>query len=250
MARDITNRLHILDALRGLTVISMILYHFMWDVVYILGKDFPWYTGTLGYIWQQSICWSFILISGFSLGISRHPVRRGLFVSAIGVALMVVTNIWFPDLRIWFGVLTMIGASMVICGLLKQALIKIPIAVGIAIFEGLFFITRNINIGFLGFEGLNLMPLPESLYANHVTAFFGFPPWDFYSTDYFSLMPWIFLFLVGFYLYKLYSKGGDFLRSKKRIFLLSTIGRDSIFIYVIHQPIIYGIIYLITRNYI
>ncbi|MBE6804994.1 MAG: DUF1624 domain-containing protein [Ruminococcaceae bacterium] len=31
------NRLHLLDTVRGITVLSMVLYHTLWDVVYIYG---------------------------------------------------------------------------------------------------------------------------------------------------------------------------------------------------------------------
>ena len=58
-------RLHFLDALRGVTLISMIAYHGMWNLVYLFGVQAPWYRGTPGYLWQQSICWTFILLSGF-----------------------------------------------------------------------------------------------------------------------------------------------------------------------------------------
>ena len=44
--------------------------------------------------------------------------------------------------------------------------------------------------------------LPQSLYANYFTAFFGFYPDWFYSTDYFGLLPWLFLFWAGYYLHK------------------------------------------------
>ena len=38
------------DALRGLTLISMIVYHGCWDMVYILGVDWPWYQSTGAYL--------------------------------------------------------------------------------------------------------------------------------------------------------------------------------------------------------
>ena len=53
------------DVLRGLTVVSMVLFHGMWDAVFLFGLRAPWYTALPGYLWQQSICWTFILLSGF-----------------------------------------------------------------------------------------------------------------------------------------------------------------------------------------
>lgn len=56
-------RYRLLDELRGLDLISMMLYHGMWDVVFLFGVAQKWYTGRPGFVWQQSICWVFILLS-------------------------------------------------------------------------------------------------------------------------------------------------------------------------------------------
>ena len=48
-------RIASLDALRGLTLVSMIAYHACWDLVYLFHADLDWYRGTGAYIWQQSI---------------------------------------------------------------------------------------------------------------------------------------------------------------------------------------------------
>ena len=53
-------RYHLLDELRGLDLISMMLYHGMWDVVFLFGIPQKWYIGRPGFLWQQSICWVFI----------------------------------------------------------------------------------------------------------------------------------------------------------------------------------------------
>ena len=55
----------------------------------------------------------------------------------------------------------------------------------------------------LGFEGLELAQLPDSLHQNLLTTFLGFPGPDFASTDYFSLLPWFFLFSAGHFLRRL-----------------------------------------------
>lgn len=57
-------RYRLLDELRGLDLISMMLYHGMWDVVFLFGVAQKWYTGRPGFVWQQSICWVFIRSGG------------------------------------------------------------------------------------------------------------------------------------------------------------------------------------------
>ena len=68
-------RRHGLDTLRGLTLISMIAYHACWDLVYLFGKDWSWYRSEGAYLWQQSICWTFILLSGYCFHLGHHRVR-------------------------------------------------------------------------------------------------------------------------------------------------------------------------------
>ena len=59
------SRLAGLDTIRGITLLSMMLYHTCWDLVFLFGKKIPGYSGFGGYVWQQSICWTFILLAGF-----------------------------------------------------------------------------------------------------------------------------------------------------------------------------------------
>ena len=86
-------RYALLDELRGLALISMIGYHAMWDLVYMFGLYAPWYGGTPGFLWQQATSWTFILLSGFCLGLGHHPVRRGLIVFGGGALVTLVTLI-------------------------------------------------------------------------------------------------------------------------------------------------------------
>ena len=67
-----STRYALLDELRGLDLISMMLYHGTWDAVYLFGVAVPWYAGTPGRLWQQSICWVFILLSGFCLPLAAQ----------------------------------------------------------------------------------------------------------------------------------------------------------------------------------
>ncbi len=74
------SRYELLDSIRGLVLISMILYHACWDLVYLFGKNWSWYQGTGAYLWQQSICQTFILLSGFCWSLGKKPAKRGLIV--------------------------------------------------------------------------------------------------------------------------------------------------------------------------
>lgn len=243
----VKGRLDWLDYLRALTIISMFFYHWMWDVVYIYGENYPWYEGTIGHIWQQSVCWSFIIISGFSLRLGRRYLVRGLWTFGCGLAISFITCLFMQEMRIIFGVLTFLGVAALLVGTIKEPLAKVPPMLGLFVFGVLFFITKNINMGYLGFEGLNFYKLHSFLYRNIVTTFFGFPHGQFFSTDYFSLFPWIFLYLVGFYLYGLWERFD--IKDQRGFYLpiLGFIGKHSLAIYVIHQPLIYVVLILIYK---
>ena len=126
-------RYRLLDELRGLDLISMMLYHGMWDVVFLFGVVQKWYTGRPGFVWQQSICWVFILLSGFCLPLGHHPFRRGAVVFGAGALVTAVTLLFLPEDVVWFGVLTLLGSSMLLTAALDPLLRRVPPAAGVAI---------------------------------------------------------------------------------------------------------------------
>ena len=127
-----SSRYALLDELRGLDLISMMLYHGMWDAVYLFGVVVPWYSAGQGRLWQQSICWVFILLSGFCLPLGHHPLKRGAAVFGAGALVTAVTLLFMPEDVVWFGVLTLLGSTMLLTGLVQKWLQKIPPAVGLA----------------------------------------------------------------------------------------------------------------------
>ena len=234
-------RYALLDELRGLALISMIGYHAMWDLVYMFGLYAPWYGGTPGFLWQQATSWAFILLSGFCLGLGHHPVRRGLIVFGGGALVTLVTLIAMPQDLVLFGVLTFLGSAMILTGLARPLLEKLPAWAGLAGSVLLFVVTRQVNSGFLGFGGWVIAWLPGTLYRNLLTAFLGFPAPGFFSTDYFSLIPWLFLFWAGYFLQKL--AGRERMEPLRRSVCppLGWLGRHSLLLYLLHQPVIYGV---------
>lgn len=237
------NRLTILDTIRGFTLCSMILYHFLWDLVFIAGISMPWYHGTGAYIWQQCICRTFILLSGFCWSLGKHPLKRGSIVVACSFIISAVTCIAMPENRVLFGVLTLLGSSMLLLFPLDKLFAKIKrppvLFVCLLLSFFLFELCRELPYGY--FAGIKL---PKALYANYFTAYLGFPASSFYSTDYFALLPWFPLFVAGYFLFRLLSSmnllAGEGLK-KDYLPPFTFIGRHSLFIYLLHQPILYGI---------
>lgn len=244
-------RYHILDEIRGITLCSMILYHMVWDLVYMFGTDWAWYRTDFAYVWQQSICWSFILLSGFCFSLGKRKWRRGLIVFSAGIVISLVTELLMPANRIRFGVLTLLGSCMLIMASVEC--IRNSKAVE---YSGLwtivsflaFVLTKRINYGYLGFADVRLFELPQEWYTlGDLGNFLGFTTKTFYSTDYFSLMPWFFLFLTGYFLHKYMEKAGwlDRLLCQPSLGKWWRIaGKHSLLIYMLHQPVVYGVLYL------
>ncbi|MBS6398242.1 MAG: DUF1624 domain-containing protein [Clostridiales bacterium] len=241
-------RYFLLDALRGLTLISMIAYHAMFDLVELYGMPVGWFWSLPGYIWQQSICWTFILLSGFCWSLGKAPLKRGAMISLCGLVITAVTRLFMPSQAVYFGILTFTGAAMLALIPLEKTLQRIPPAAGTAVSALLFFLTRNINSGYWGFEALELGQVPEGWYQNGVMTFLGFPGEGFSSGDYFSFLPWIFLYLVGYFLYGIFMKREWIrrkLRSRSRI--LEGIGRHTLPIYMLHQPVLLAVMQCVFR---
>ena len=238
----------LLDTVRGVCILSMVAYHGMYDLVDIFGLPSAWYTGLPGYIWQQSICWTFILLSGMCWQLSRRHVKRGLLLVGCGAAITLITWLVMPSQRILYGVLNLLGLSALLLIPLDKVFRKIPAWAGLGGALLLFVLTKNVSRGSLGFEGLVLCQLPRWLYATDLLAVVGFPSPSFWSTDYFPLLPWFFLFCAGYFLWSLLDKSPrakELLRPGLRP--LSFLGRHSLVIYLIHQPALMAVFTVLGR---
>ena len=231
-----------LDTLRGLTLLSMIAYHACWDLVYLFHQDWRWYHSFGAYLWQQSICWTFILLSGYCLHLGRHRLRRGLMAFGGGALIWAVTTLAMPDSRVFWGVLSLLGTATLVSIPLDGLLRRLNARAGLAGSFLLFLLTRDVPQGALGFEGTRLLQLPQWLYRNDLTAILGFPPPHFFSTDYFPLLPWLFLFFTGYFLFLLRPEGTE--PSMLRAGALSVLGRHSLLVYLLHQPVVFCALWL------
>ena len=255
-------RYRLLDTLRGISVASMILFHACWDLVNLYHFDWQWFQGAPGHVWQQSICWSFILISGFCMGLKNEDqntpaaYKRGSLVLAAGVLVTIATWIFTPESPIVFGILFFLGCAMLLTTALLPLLRNCSCRAGLLLAGLLFFLLRNINEETLGFENIILCSLPASWYEQGMLAtFFGFQDKNFFSADYFSLIPWYFLFLAGYFLCRLIAeKNGQPGKTitlpscfEKGISFFEIPGKHSLLVYLLHQPVILLILSLVLK---
>lgn len=197
-------------------------------------------------MWQQSICWVFILLSGFCLPLGHHPFRRGAVVFGAGALVTAVTLLFLPEEVVWFGVLTLLGSSMLLTAALDPLLRRVPPAVGVALSALLFWGTYPTMNGFWNLPGGRLA-LPQALYASYPTAYLGFMPKSFFSTDYFPLLPWLFLFWAGYFLHHLVGRGRLAPLRRSVCPPLGWMGRHSLVLYLLHQPVILGVLTVAFR---
>ncbi len=182
----------------------------------------------------------------------RHPLRRGLMSFFGGVAVSLATLLVLPETPVQFGVLTFLGSAALLTIPLRPllsripprpGLARIPPRPGLALSFALFLVLWDVNKGFLGLAGVPLLYLPRNWYANTLSAGLGFPAPSFVSSDYFPLLPWLFLFWAGFYLYRLRPEPPAV--PDIRLPGIGAIGRRSLMVYLLHQPVIYGLLALI-----
>ncbi len=217
------------DALRGLAIIGMIVYHLIWDL------DFFGYNVSVSGldVFQKVVAGTFILLVGVSLALSYarkarswdYYFKRGLMVFGWGMVITVVTKLVLEGSYVRFGVLHLIGVSIAL---------------------GYFFIRfRRLNILF-GSLCFVLYYFVKDI-SSSLWYWIGFSP-TFGSVDYFPLLPWFGVVLFGIFLGKTLYFGykRQFTIVPLRVRWLEYLGKHSLKIYIIHQPVLLGTIYVIS----
>ena len=225
----------------------MILYHAAWDAFYIFGADMPWFKSQGAFIWQQCTCITFLVLSGFCISLGRKRVSRALLVLGCSLVIRIITVGFMPDSPVRFGVLCLLGSAMLLIGYLDRWLVRVNLYAGMGFSLLLFALTRYMKDGFLGFFGTELVRLPRFLYSfGQIGSYLGFKSEGFFSTDYFPIIPWIFVCLFGYYLHKLFDKRGLMKHLRVRhLPVLEFAGRHALWFYMAHQALIYALMYLI-----
>ncbi len=236
-------RYYFLDSIRGLCILGMILYHALFDIVFFFGFDASEGLIAVVNVIRDFGASCFICLSGICIHFGKRPLKRALILTASSLVVSGVTFIVMPSTPIVFGVLTFMSAAAFIMLPLKKFFDKLPPVPFAVLSFILFLLTFNVYTGSLGYYGFNLAALPESLYSNYFTAFLGFPPYYFTSSDYYPVFPWIFMFFFGFFLWKILSKSETVLKILSfRIRFLEKTGKYSLWIYIAHQPVIMGLL--------
>lgn len=242
--KKITQRFWEIDFLRGIAIIMMVLYHLLYDLHYFADYNVNVYSGFWMYFARITAI-IFLFLVGLSLGVSfsrtkkihenRNKLfikylRRGLKVFFWGLIITLVTRIFLGNAFVIFGILHLIGISIILAYPFRKLRYW------------------NLLIGFLFiFLGAYLKGFSFDFYW---LSWLGFRPAQFYSVDYYPLLPWFGVVLIGIFF-------GNLLYSDStRRFQLADIsffsgikvfcflGKHSLLIYLLHQPLIIAVLYL------
>ncbi len=232
-----TKRFWEIDFMRGVAIFMLVIFHFIWDLNYFYNLQLEFSFGFLK-IFQILTATLFIFLVGVSSFLSSQKenagfkafLKRGLGVFSFGILITIITRIFFPGEFIIFGILHFIGVAIILSYFFtKFRYLNLVLAVFIIVIGGI--LRSNY------FDLIYLLPL-------------GFTPVTFSSLDYYPLFPWFGVVLLGIFWAQFFYKGNKRLfvfNFKNNNFLskqTSYIGRKSLIIYLLHQPVLFLLFYL------
>lgn len=224
MTNTVQNRLNFLDALRGMAVIWMVIFHFCYDL-----KNFgfiAWdFRSGFWYGFPRVIAFTFLLCVGLSLHyghIAQFKKKSFLTRSAkLFIASLVIsaaTYVAFPNAWIYFGTLHCIFVGSVLgLGFVYHRKIAIALMVLIMIAQYI-----------LGFD-------IEWVSANITKQ---------YSMDFIPIYPWFWVILLGIVIAPYLADLRELRKFRSPPFL-KWLGLHSLKIYLIHQPVIFASLWLV-----
>lgn len=236
--RHDTSRLWEIDALRGMAVVLMIFFHGVWDLVYfrltsVDVASLPWQ------VFARSIGATFLLLLGLSLALQAErrlaplpflpTLRRGLVIFSLGMAITLATYVALGQGFVLFGILHVLGLSLI----LAYSFVRLPVWVSLT--------AAVLVIG----AGVVLSGI---VVVHPWLIWLGVSQQGRAMVDYYPLLPWSGFALLGVAVGRtLYPHGcrrielPDF-SLVPPVRVLRFLGRHSLLIYLLHQPILLSIL--------
>jgi len=231
-------RYQVIDLLRGLAIVLMIGYHFTFDLDYFALIDIDFNHDPLFLGFRSFIVSMFLLLVGISLHLAtRHGLRTSRYlrrlVILIACAALVSLGSYlaFPQSMIFFGILHFIALASIV-GLLFVRLYWANLLLGCGL----------IVLG---------LTFQQPLFDHPVLQWIGLMTHKPVTEDYVPFVPWFGMVLIGLFLGK-HLDGNTSAgclrwhshRPLARVLVFA--GRHSLLIYMLHQPLLIGILYLLV----
>jgi uncharacterized membrane protein len=237
-------RIDVVDAARGVAITMMIAYHFCFDLTYYRWADWAMLDDLRWIAWRSAIVTAFLFVSGLSLALRDDRERRSgtsawsdrgflrRWAQIAGAALLVTAGsaMLFPASFIYFGVLHFVAVAIWVCR-------RAPRLGGSAIALGIGAIALGLSVADPAFD-------PRWI------DWIGFAADKPITEDYVPLFPWVGVVLVGCGVGALWARRGFSMSSpfsaawqavpRAIRVTLATMGRWSLTIYLLHQPLLLG----------
>lgn len=217
-------RLSYLDNLRGFAVVLMVIFHASWDLRTFGYVNWDFSQG-FWYAFPRFIAFTFLFCVGLSLHYGHYPKvrwnalkKRTLKLGLCALTISLVTYFIFPTQWIFFGTLHCILAGSLL-GALVVPHRKIAFLLLILILLGQY--TLGFDIKWV--SGIVMRP----------------------SMDFIPIYPWFWSILAGILLAP-YLVKFSFLRETRPNKFLNFLGTHSLKIYLLHQPILFGLLWLFS----
>lgn len=224
--------------MRGVAILMMVWYHFLFDLSYLGGYNIDVYSGLWRY-WARATAILFIFLVGLSLCLSLARVKwvkpgeslfpkylkRGLRIFGWGLSITLATRLLFPQGTVYFGILHFIGLAVILAyPFLRWRFLNLLLGLA-ALGFGLYL--QNLTVDFPWLLWLGLRPEPL------------------YTFDYFPLFPWFGIVLLGIFVgnclyagYKRHFPLPNAAGQNPALRFLGLLGQHSLAIYLLHQPIL------------
>ena len=229
------------DAWRGFAIVIMVIYHLVWDLYGLAGWRIDVYSGFWHY-WQLVTAGSFTGLVGVSMSLRAGRMRqkgrvrfrpffqRGLIIFSWGMIISLVTWLFDPTSYIRFGILHFIGVAIILA------------------YPFLRFRWLNLLLGVLLLLAPEVIPWRHNLAWLEWLGLMGNPHPAF---DYFPVIPWLGVVLIGVFLGDLLYPQG--IRSfhlpetppSALLRWLALAGQNSLLIYLVHQPLLITMLVLL-----
>ena len=232
-------RLWEIDTARGVAVVAMVFFHLMWDLQYIGWSSVnvfaaPWQ------IFARGIGTTFTFLLGLSLWLVatrlprrelwRSTVRRSITLIALALLITAGTSAFVGEAYVRFGILHLLGSMLVLSLPLLTAPLWATLGGGLAmILVGAYLTTLTATFPWLIALGVAQAGVE--------------------MVDYYPLLPWGGAALLGVACGRLSYPDGrrrvalpDF-SAVAPIRALRFLGRHSLLVYVLHQPILLGTLF-------